>query len=252
MDTFFMVLSGLLGFLFIALTVGLILVILVQRPQGGGLSGAFGAGSGSTQSAFGAKTGDVLTLVTVAVFTALIIVACGLGLVQRRNWGGTANNVRIAAPPEKLKTELQEDGTVLLSWDDMSADETGFLIQRTLQDMEEWQDLETVARNETQYIDDDVLLQGSTYKYQVSAVNEGGASEPCAESIITIPTPTSDDAAAENNNNGLAPAGSNPDDNLLNDTKVNIVPNNGKDEGAITDDTTTPPPPDTENTEDNK
>ena len=43
----------------------LMLVILVQRGRGGGLSGAFGGMGGS--SAFGAKTGDVFTWITVVV-----------------------------------------------------------------------------------------------------------------------------------------------------------------------------------------
>lgn len=41
----------------------LILVILIQRGRGGGLAGAFGGGG---SSAFGAKTGDVFTGITVA------------------------------------------------------------------------------------------------------------------------------------------------------------------------------------------
>jgi preprotein translocase subunit SecG len=48
-------------FAVIALT--LIGVILLQRGRGGGLAGAFGGAGGHT--AFGAKTGDVLTWVTV-------------------------------------------------------------------------------------------------------------------------------------------------------------------------------------------
>ena len=53
----------------------LIIVILLQRGRGGGLSSAFGGGGGS--SAFGAKTGDVFTWITVvmaAVFLVLSVV----------------------------------------------------------------------------------------------------------------------------------------------------------------------------------
>ncbi|MDP1662923.1 MAG: preprotein translocase subunit SecG, partial [Phycisphaerales bacterium] len=46
---------GVVGFA--AVCVLLVLAILIQKPQGGGLSGAFGAGSsGSGQTAFGTKT----------------------------------------------------------------------------------------------------------------------------------------------------------------------------------------------------
>ena len=55
----------------------LMLVILIQRGRGSGLTGAFG-GAGGGGGAFGAKTGDVLTWVTVivaGVFIGLAVVS---------------------------------------------------------------------------------------------------------------------------------------------------------------------------------
>lgn len=63
---------------FLLASVLLILVVLIQRPQGGGLSGAFGAGAGSGQTAFGAKTGDALTWATVAMFVIWLLIAVTL------------------------------------------------------------------------------------------------------------------------------------------------------------------------------
>lgn len=51
----------------------LIVVILLQRGRGGGLTGAFG-GAGGT-SAFGAKTGDVFTWITVVVASVFVLIA---------------------------------------------------------------------------------------------------------------------------------------------------------------------------------
>jgi len=56
----------------------LILIILVQKPKGGGLSAAFGGGGGSASAAFGTKTGDVLTYVTVGLFILFLGLAMGL------------------------------------------------------------------------------------------------------------------------------------------------------------------------------
>jgi len=69
------------GFLFVCLL--LVLIILIQRPQGGGLSGAFGAGGGSGQTAFGAKTGDALTIATVSVFVLFLVGAVALNFAIR-------------------------------------------------------------------------------------------------------------------------------------------------------------------------
>jgi preprotein translocase subunit SecG len=49
----------------------LMLVILLQKGRGGGFSGAFGGAGGS--SAFGAKTGDVFTWITVIVAGVFVV-----------------------------------------------------------------------------------------------------------------------------------------------------------------------------------
>ncbi len=63
----------LIAFIFVIICVLLILVVLLQKGRGGGLSGAFGGVGG--HSAFGAKTGDVFTWVTVGLTALFIIVA---------------------------------------------------------------------------------------------------------------------------------------------------------------------------------
>ena len=66
-----------LAWLLILVCCLLMLVILLQRGRGGGLSAAFGGGGGSS-AAFGAKTGDVFTWITVigaAVFVLLAVLA---------------------------------------------------------------------------------------------------------------------------------------------------------------------------------
>jgi preprotein translocase subunit SecG len=69
--------------LFVVVSVLLILTILIQRPQGGGLSGAFGSGAGSGQTAFGAKTGDALTIATIGMFALWVVFAVVLNFTVR-------------------------------------------------------------------------------------------------------------------------------------------------------------------------
>ncbi|GJM19015.1 MAG: hypothetical protein DHS20C14_12280 [Phycisphaeraceae bacterium] len=70
--------------IFLFACVVLILTVLIQRPQGGGLSGAFGAGGGGAgATAFGTKTGDALTIATIAMFVLFLGLAIGLNFATR-------------------------------------------------------------------------------------------------------------------------------------------------------------------------
>jgi protein translocase SecG subunit len=89
-------------------------VILLQRGKGVGLSGAFGGTGGHT--AFGAKTGDVMTWATVV--GALILLATAVGLnylfqpppapaapvTPAAPAGGTETPIDLPPPPTKTST----------------------------------------------------------------------------------------------------------------------------------------------------
>ena len=72
---------GLFITLFIIISVLLILIILIQKGRGGGLASAFGGGGGNT--AFGSKTGDVLTWATSIIFGVFLLLAIILNLMTR-------------------------------------------------------------------------------------------------------------------------------------------------------------------------
>ena len=60
-----------LGFMLVATSVFLFLLVLIQRGRGGGLAGALGGMGG--QSAFGTKAGDLFTKITIGVATFWIL-----------------------------------------------------------------------------------------------------------------------------------------------------------------------------------
>jgi preprotein translocase subunit SecG len=59
--------------LFVLVCLILILVVLMQKGRGGGLSGAFGGGMAS--GLLGSKTGDFLTWVTIVLVTVFLFLA---------------------------------------------------------------------------------------------------------------------------------------------------------------------------------
>jgi preprotein translocase subunit SecG len=68
---------------FIVVSISMVLIILVQRPQGGGLAGAFGgAGGAGTETVFGGRVGDALTWATVTAFVLYVALAITLNLLD--------------------------------------------------------------------------------------------------------------------------------------------------------------------------
>jgi len=88
------ILVNIMATLFVLTCLFMMLVILIQKPKGGGLSGAFGGAGGSAQAAFGAKTGDLLTTITIGCFVVFLGLAIGLVYTIRDDVAPPA-----AAPP---------------------------------------------------------------------------------------------------------------------------------------------------------
>lgn len=94
-------LQYLLGPLIMITSLFLIILVLVQRGRGGGLTGALGGPGG--QSAFGTKAGDVFTRVTsvVAIFWILLSIFATMTLQDRgtsKLVGGDTNAPAPLAP----------------------------------------------------------------------------------------------------------------------------------------------------------
>ena len=87
MSTLFVIITV----LFMLVALAMVLIILVQRPQGGGLAGAFGgAGGSSTDTVFGGRVGDALTIATVVAFALYLSLAIALNILDNPVKGGPA------------------------------------------------------------------------------------------------------------------------------------------------------------------
>jgi preprotein translocase subunit SecG len=96
---------GLFITLFVIVSLLLILIVLVQKGRGGGLASAFGGGGGNT--AFGSKTGDVLTWATSIMFGVFVLLAIILNLMTR----DTKPAVATGGTPAPLTTPAPAKGS---------------------------------------------------------------------------------------------------------------------------------------------
>lgn len=104
-----------LAFIWLVSALILILIILLQKGRGGGLSGAFGGG-GMAGGLLGSKTGDFLTWVTVGLVGVFLLLSVTLakfykpsGITQVGNGPATqGQQAPVDTPPgEALPAESQ-------------------------------------------------------------------------------------------------------------------------------------------------
>jgi len=62
----------------------LVLLVMVQNDEGGGLGGIF---SGGSSSAFGSRSGNILTKTTTVLGSLFLIISLGLALMNRTPTG---------------------------------------------------------------------------------------------------------------------------------------------------------------------
>jgi len=85
-----------LAVVFFIICVFLVIIVLLQKGRGGGLAGAFGGAGG--QSAFGSKTGDVFTWVTIVVVTVFLLLAMFLTVNYKPSVQSEENLLGITNP----------------------------------------------------------------------------------------------------------------------------------------------------------
>lgn len=109
-----------LTLLFTIVSVAMILIILAQRPSGGGLAGAFGGAGGGTDSVFGGRVGDALTWFTIVAFVLYLGLAVGLNLAPIGEAPPEADPINLTSDPAEMP-----EGTDTGAADDTGAAEEG-------------------------------------------------------------------------------------------------------------------------------
>ena len=101
---------GILGIVllvfFVIIAILLILLVLVQNEEGDSLGGIFAGGSGS---AFGSRSGNVLTRATTVLGALFLMVSLGLALINRSPGGSGVETAGRQMAPQTSVNWWQED-----------------------------------------------------------------------------------------------------------------------------------------------
>jgi preprotein translocase subunit SecG len=101
------VLSVVILVIFIIVAVLLILLVLIQTEEGDSLGGIFAGGSGS---AFGSRSGNVLTRATSVLGVLFLVISLGLALLNRTPGGSGVEEQGRILSNEAVSTDwLQEE-----------------------------------------------------------------------------------------------------------------------------------------------
>ncbi|HYO09422.1 MAG TPA: NPCBM/NEW2 domain-containing protein [Tepidisphaeraceae bacterium] len=115
------------------------------------------------------------------------------------------------AAPSNLVATAASHAQIDLTWADNSSNETGFVIERSLNGTDGWSVIATPAQNATSYSDSTGLSAGTQYYYRVRATNGVG---PSADSNVANATTQAAPTAPAAPSNLSATAVSSPQINL--------------------------------------
>jgi len=91
---------------FVIIAILLVLLVLAQNEEGDGLGGIFAGGSGS---AFGSRSGNVLTRATTILGALFLVISLGLALMNRSPTGSGVEAAGRALTPETSSDWFMQD-----------------------------------------------------------------------------------------------------------------------------------------------
>ena len=100
------ILSIVLLVIFVIAAILLILLVLIQDEEGDGLGGIFAGGSGS---AFGSRSGNVLTRATTVLGALFLVISLGLALMHRTSAGAGVEQAGLIMSQEATSDWYMED-----------------------------------------------------------------------------------------------------------------------------------------------
>lgn len=96
-----------------------------------------------------------------------------------------SSGVNAPNPPSNLVGFPISEAAIFLSWHDNSDNELGFIIERAMNNSN-FVHIGSVSANFVNYIDNNGLITGNTYRYRVAAYNSGGLSSYSNIAIVQL------------------------------------------------------------------
>ena len=108
---------------FVIVAILLILLVLAQNEEGDGLGGIFAGGSGS---AFGSRSGNVMTRATTVLGALFLIISIGLALLHRSPAGSGVERQGLSLPSGTVTDWFMQEElppVVIEPWNGEEADD---------------------------------------------------------------------------------------------------------------------------------
>jgi len=156
----------------------------------GGNDGIESCGAFASNGTYDVKANRLILKGSVSGTTRVDIYPLTRSTPNIFRWEGANDSIveceKISVPPNPASSLIAEisESKILLSWDDNSEDEDGFIIERKSSLTGSWAPIKTTGSNETNY--EDVKPSSGVYWYRIVAINIFGHSISSNEVLVNL------------------------------------------------------------------